>query len=36
MNGKKGKTAAFKISKTTALALAISFFGAAGPACFFI
>ena len=36
MNGKKGKTAAFKFSKTTALALAISFFGAAGLACFFI
>lgn len=36
MNGKKDKAAAFKISKTTALALAISFFGAAGLACFFI
>ncbi len=36
MNSKKGKTAAFKFSKTTALALAISFFGAAGLACFFI
>lgn len=36
MNGKKDKAAAFKISKTTALALAIFFFGAAGLACFFI
>ncbi|HCD81059.1 MAG TPA: hypothetical protein DEQ65_01735 [Ruminococcaceae bacterium] len=36
MNGKKDKTAAFKIAKTTALALAISFFGAAGLVCFFI